>query len=165
MKFSIINTRKGDLGEVLILNQLALPAVSSVTIDEMANFLDIADYFKSIIIENIVAGFLIALHPGKDYYSLNYKWFEKRYKSFIYVDRIVIGSSYRGNGLGKAFYNDLAIFAKHKTDDITCEVNIRPKNKGSIIFHKKYGFCEVGTQATENGKKEVSLMKYKITSV
>ena len=165
MKFSIINTRKGDLGEVLILNQLALPAVSSVTIDEMANFLDIADYFKSIIIENIVAGFLIALHPGKDYHSLNYKWFEKRYKSFIYVDRIVIGSSYRGNGLGKAFYNDLAIFAKHKTDDITCEVNIRPKNKGSIIFHKKYGFCEVGTQATENGKKEVSLMKYKITSV
>ena len=165
MKFSIINTRKGDLGEVLILNQLALPAVSSVTIDEMANFLDIADYFKSIIIENIVAGFLIALHPGKDYYSLNYKWFEKRYKSFIYVDRIVIGSSYRGNGLGKAFYNDLAIFAKHKTGDITCEVNIRPKNEDSMIFHKKYGFYEVGTQTTENGKKEVSLMKYKINLV
>ena len=165
MKFSIINTRKADLGEVLILNQLALPAVSSVTIDEMANFLDIADYFKSIIIENIVAGFLIALHPGKDYYSLNYKWFEKRYKSFIYVDRIVIGSSYRGNGLGKAFYNDLAIFAKHKTRDITCEVNIRPKNEDSMIFHKKYGFYEVGTQTTENGKKEVSLMKYKINLV
>ena len=165
MKFSIINTTKADLGEILILNQLAIPAVSNVTIDEMSKFLEIADYFKSIIIENIVAGFLIALYPGRDYHSLNYKWFEKRYKSFIYVDRIVIGSSYRGNGLGKAFYNDLAIFAKHKTDDITCEVNIRPKNKGSIIFHKKYGFCEVGTQATENGKKEVSLMKYKITSV
>ncbi len=165
MKFSIINTRKADLGEILILNQLALPAVSSVTIDEMANFLDIADYFKSIIIENIVAGFLIALHPGKDYYSLNYKWFEKRYKSFIYVDRIVIGSSYRGNGLGKAFYNDLAIFAKHKTRDITCEVNIRPKNEDSMIFHKKYGFYEVGTQTTENGKREVSLMKYKINLV
>ena len=165
MKFSIINTRKGDLGEVLILNQLALPAVSSVTIDEMANFLDIADYFKSIIIDNIVAGFLIALHPGKDYHSLNYKWFEKRYNSFIYVDRIVISYSFRGNGLGKAFYNDLAIFAKHKTNDITCEVNIRPKNEGSMIFHKKYGFCEVGTQLTENGKKEVSLMKYKINLV
>ena len=165
MKFSIINTRKGDLGEVLILNQLALPAVSSVTIDEMANFLDIADYFKSIIIDNKVAGFLIALHPGRDYHSLNYKWFEKRYKSFIYVDRIVIGSSYRGNGLGKAFYNDLAIFAKHKTDDIACEVNIRPKNEGSMIFHEKYGFVQVGTQTTENGKKEVSLMEYKITSI
>ena len=165
MKFSIIDTKKSDLEEILILNQLALPAVSSVTIDEMANFLDIADYFKSIIIDNIVAGFLIALHPGKDYHSLNYKWFEKRYKSFIYVDRIVIASSYQGNGFGKAFYNDLALFAKNKTNDITCEVNIRPKNEGSMIFHKKYGFYEVGTQTTENGKKEVSLMKYKITSV
>ena len=165
MKFSIIDTKKSDLEEILILNQLALPAVSSVTIDEMANFLDIADYFKSIIIDNIVAGFLIALHPGKDYHSLNYKWFEKRYNSFIYVDRVVIRYSFRGNGLGKAFYNDLAIFAKHKTNDITCEVNTRPKNEGSMIFHKKYGFCEVGTQLTENGKKEVSLMKYKINLV
>ncbi len=160
MKFSIINTTKADLGEILILNQLAIPAVSNVTIDEMSKFLEIADYFKSIIIENIVAGFLIALQPGKDYHSLNYKWFEKRYKSFIYVDRIVIGSSYKGNGLGKALYNDLVMFAKHKTGDITCEVNIRPKNEGSMIFHKKYGFSEVGTQVTENGKKEVSLMKF-----
>ena len=71
----------------------------------------------------------------------------------------------QGNGLGKAFYNDLAIFAKHKTGDITCEVNIRPKNEDSMIFHKKYGFYEVGTQTTENGKKEVSLMKYKINLV
>jgi Predicted acetyltransferase, GNAT superfamily len=160
MKFSIINTKKGDLGEILILNQLAIPAVSNVTLDEMANFLSFADYFKIIKIDNILVGFLIALYPGKDYQSLNYKWFEKRYKSFIYVDRIVIGSSYRKNGLGKAFYNDLAMFAKHKTDNITCEVNIRPKNKDSLIFHKKYGFCEVGTQVTENGEKEVSLMKY-----
>ena len=165
MKFSIIDTKKGHLEQILMLNELSLPAVSSVTIYEMANFLDIADYFKSIIIDNIIVGFLIALHPGKDYHSLNYKWFEKRYKSFIYVDRIVIASSYQGNGFGKAFYNDLALFAKNKTNDITCEVNIRPKNEGSIIFHKKYGFYEVGTQTTENGKKEVSLMKYKITSV
>jgi len=165
MKFSIITTKKGDLDEILILNQLALPAVSSLTIDEMSNFLDIADYFKSITIGNIVVGFLIALHPGKNYHSLNYKWFDKRYKSFIYVDRIVIASSYRDNGFGKALYSDLELFAKNKTNNITCEVNIRPKNEGSMIFHKKYGFYEVGTQITENGKKEVSLMKYKITSV
>ena len=165
MKFSIIDTKKGHLEQILMLNELSLPAVSSVTIDEMANFLDIGDYFKIIIIDNIIVGFLIALHPGKDYHSLNYKWFEKKYKSFIYVDRIVIASSYQGNGFGKAFYNDLALFAKNKTNDITCEVNIRPKNEGSMIFHKKYGFYEVGTQTTENGKKEVSLMKYKITSV
>ena len=75
MKFSIINTRKADLGEILILNQLAIPAVSNVTLDEMANFLSFADYFKIIKIDNILVGFLIALYPGKDYQSLNYKWY------------------------------------------------------------------------------------------
>jgi predicted GNAT superfamily acetyltransferase len=33
-------------------------------------------------------------------------------------------------------------------------------NEGSIIFHKKYGFNEVGTQKTEDGNKEVSLMAF-----
>ena len=43
------------------------------------------------------------------------------------------------------------------------EVNIKPKNTGSIIFHKKFGFHQVGTQSTDKGEKEVSLMKYLIT--
>ena len=91
--------------------------------------------------------------------------FEKRYKSFLYVDRIVIKSKYRGYGIGKAFYKDLEKFALNKTDTITCEVNIKPKNTGSMLFHKKYGFCQVGTQYTEDRKKEVSLMKHKIKLV
>jgi predicted GNAT superfamily acetyltransferase len=37
-----------------------------------------------------------------------------------------------------------------------------PPNKGSILFHEKYGFEQVGTQKTEGGNKEVSLMVYKI---
>ena len=162
MKFSILNTKKGDLDQIHALNQLSLPAVSSITINEMNKFLQIADYFRTLTINNEFVGFLIALFPGKDYKSLNYKWFEKRYKSFIYVDRIVIKSKHRGKGLGKAFYSDLTKFSKHKTNYITCEVNIKPKNRDSIIFHKKYGFNEVGTQKTENGKKEVSLMKLEI---
>ena len=31
-----------------------------------------------------------------------------------------------------------------------------------MLFHKKYGFEQVDTQFTENGKKEVSLMKLSI---
>ena len=165
MKFSILNTKKGDFVQIHSLNQLSLPAVSSVTINEMNKFLQIADYFRTLTINNEFAGFLIALFPGKDYKSLNYKWFEKRYKSFIYVDRIVIKSKHRGKGLGKAFYSDLTKFSQHKINYITCEVNIRPKNEGSMIFHKTYGFDQVGTQTTEEGKKEVSLMSYKLTNI
>ena len=165
MKFSIINTKNEHLDDILLLNESSLPAVSSVNIDEMKKFLKIADYFKTLLINKSISGFLIALHPGSDYQSLNYKWFEKQYESFLYIDRIVIASKYRGYGIGKAFYKDLEKFALNETDTITCEVNIKPKNTGSMLFHKKYGFCQVATQYTENRKKEVSLMEYKIKLV
>ena len=165
MDFTISETTSDELPLIVKMNQEALPAVSSVNINDMNHFLTILDYFRSLKIEEKLVGFLIALTPGKEYYSVNYKWFEKRFDSFMYVDRIVIDPSYQGNGLGKAFYNDLVDFSNNKTDRITCEVNIRPKNEGSMIFHEKYGFVQVGTQTTENGKKEVSLMEYKITSI
>ena len=163
MEFSIISTENEHLDDILFLNESSLPAVSSVNMNEMKKFLNIADYFKSVLVNKVVSGFLIALQPGKDYQSVNYKWFEKRYKSFLYVDRIVIASKYQGCGIGRSFYNDLELFASNKTDTITCEVNIKPKNTGSIIFHKKFGFHQVGTQSTDKGEKEVSLMEYLIT--
>ena len=83
----------------------------------------------------------------------------------MYVDRIVIDPSYHRNGLGTSFYNDLESFSIGKSSRITCEVNIRPKNEGSMVFHKAYGFEQVGTQTTEEGKKEVSLMSYKLTNI
>ena len=165
MHFTISETISDELPLIVKMNQEALPAVSSVNINDMNHFLTIVDYFRSIKIEEKLVGFLIALTPGKEYYSVNYKWFEKRYDSFMYVDRIVIDPSYQENGLGKAFYNDLADFSNNKADRITCEVNTRPKNEGSMIFHKQYGFNQVGTQTTENGKKEVSLMEYIIPSI
>ena len=163
MEFSIIRTKKNHLNEILTLNESFLPAVSSVDIKQMNRFLKFADYFKSVLIKNKISGFLIAIQPGKKYDSLNYKWFEKKFESFIYVDRIVIGSEFQGQGIGKAFYDDLQSYASKKTSTITCEVNIKPSNEGSMIFHQKYGFKKVGTQITEKGKKEVCLMTYKMS--
>ena len=163
MEFSIIRTKKNHLNEILTLNESFLPAVSSVDINQMSRFLRFADYFKSVLINNKISGFLIAIQPGKKYDSLNYKWFEKKFESFIYVDRIVIGSEFQGLGIGKAFYDDLQSYASKKTSTITCEVNIKPSNEGSMIFHQKYGFKKVGTQITEKGKKEVCLMTYKMS--
>ena len=165
MNFTISNTIADELPDILIMNQEALPAVSSVSIEDMKHFLNIVDYFRTLKVENKIAGFLIALSPGKDYSSLNYKWFEKTYNSFMYVDRIVIDTNYHRNGLGTSFYNDLETFSIGKSSRITCEVNIRPKNKGSMVFHETYGFEQVGTQTTEEGKKEVSLMNYKLTNI
>ena len=160
VNFTIINATTNHLPTIRNLNEAALPAVSSVTLDNLEHFLRISDYFRILKFEDNITGFLIALIPGKPYNSMNYKWFEKEYKTFMYVDRIVIAPQFHGNGFGRTFYDDLSDYSIDKTSRITCEVNIRPMNEGSIIFHKKYGFNEVGTQKTEDGNKEVSLMVF-----
>ena len=105
---------------------------------------------------------MIGLKAGKDYKSENYIWINQRYSSFIYVDRIIIGSNYRNEGLGFYFYDHLIESMQGKVENILCEVNIKPYNKQSIKFHKKYGFEEIGKQDTEKGKKRVAYMRYKI---
>ena len=80
----------------------------------------------------------------------------------MYVDRIVIDPSFQHKGLGLAFYDNLEKFCQGQTPIITCEVNLKPKNYGSLLFHKKYGFKQVGTQETDGGEKEVSLLVCKI---
>ena len=162
MIFTISTTVSKQLPTIVKINQEALPAVSSVTLKDMEHFLSIVDYFRTLQLDDIIVGFLIALTPGKDYHSPNYKWFEKKFDSFMYVDRIVIDPAYQSNGLGWAFYNNLREFTESRSPHITCEVNLRPPNEGSIIFHEKYGFRQIGTQETEGGKKEVSLLEYKI---
>lgn len=158
MEYDITPTVSSDLTTIREMNENALPAVNSIPIEDFHHFLDVADYFKSMFVGDIVAGYLIALQPGRDYHSVNYKYFEAHYDAFVYVDRIVIAPQYHGMGLGKAFYKDLSDFTRGKAPVITCEVNIKPPNEGSMAFHKRYGFRQVDTQLSEGGAKEVSLM-------
>jgi predicted GNAT superfamily acetyltransferase len=161
-KYKITNASKNDMDFILNLNQNNMPAVSHLTNDLFFKFLDISDYFKVIKYREDSVGFLIALLPDKFYNSINYKWFNTHYKSFIYVDRIVISEENQNKGLGGFFYNNIKSEYKSKVSQIACEVNIKPFNEQSIIFHKKSGFKEVGQQRTENNKKIVSLQIFKL---
>ena len=162
MNYNIISATKSDLDFVLSLNQDSLPAVSQLDLSKINHFLQISSYFKIFKIDDKPVGFLIGLKPRKDYISENYIWINQRYDSFIYVDRIIIDINYRNRGLGFYFYNHLIKSMGGKVESIFCEVNIKPYNKQSIKFHKKYGFEEIGKQDTKKGKKRVVYMKYKI---
>ena len=162
MNYNIISATKSDLDFVLSLNQDSLPAVSHLDLSKINHFLQISSYFKIFKIDDKPVGFLIGLKPRKDYKSENYIWINQRYDSFIYVDRIIIDINYRNRGLGFYFYNHLIKSMGGKVESIFCEVNIKPYNKQSIKFHKKYGFEEIGKQDTKKGKKRVVYMKYKI---
>ena len=160
MDHKIISARFVDLEFVLDLNQKNTPAVSDSSFEMMSYFLKVSEYFRILTIGEKPVGFLIALMPGKDYNSKNYRWFNMKYKSFIYIDRVVISEKYQRRGYGKLFYNDLQHFSKGRVLNLACEVNTRPMNLQSIKFHDKFGFYEVGTQETENGKKKVSLLMF-----
>tara|TARA_Y100001970_G_C13900456_1_gene683377 strand:- start:194 stop:691 length:498 start_codon:yes stop_codon:yes gene_type:complete len=162
--YKIIDACHSDMDFILDLNQRFTPAVSDSSNDMISYFLDISNYFKVMKVDKTSIGFLIALMPGKDYQSENYRWFDNRYESFMYIDRVVISKEYQGRGYGKLFYDNLCTYSKGHSNYIVCEVNKKPLNQQSITFHKKYGFYEVGVQDTESGKKCVSLMVYNISN-
>lgn len=105
-----------------------------------------------------LAGFMLVMREGVDYDSPNYRWFAQALPSFLYVDRVVVGSAARGSGLGQRFYERLfALAAEAGVATVACEIDIDPPNDGSARFHERLGFREVGRQAVMNGKKIVSL--------
>jgi predicted GNAT superfamily acetyltransferase len=100
-----------------------------------------------------VDALLLAFAPGAAYDSANYRWFERRYASFVYVDRVVVAPEARGRGLARKLYAhlfDAARAAGHER--VVCEVNSDPPNPASDAFHAALGFTPVGEALLENGK-------------
>ena len=151
-----------DLPAVVELNNDAVPAVPMMDEDEMALLTAIAS-LAVVAVDDAhpgdPLGFLIAIDPGVAYASENYRWFSRRSDGFLYVDRIVVGSDSRGSGLGRQLYG--AAFDRARTDgrrEVTCEVNLKPANPGSMAFHDALGFGRVGEQSTKGGSVVVALL-------
>jgi predicted GNAT superfamily acetyltransferase len=144
---------------VLALNNGAVPHVNELSAGEFAWIAAHADYFRVAEDDTGVAGFVIALAPGLEYWSLNYRWFMQRGGGFLYLDRIVVAARARGTGIGRALYDDIGRFARGKWPCITLEVNLRPPNPGSLAFHERLGFRRVGVREEEGGTKAVALME------
>lgn len=149
-----------DLPAVLALNEAAVPNVNRVSLADMETYVSRARYFR--VAEDgggAILGVLIAYTPEADYDSPNFLWFRDRYDGFVYIDRVIVAEENRGQGIGRAFYEDLIEFSRPLAARITCEVNSRPPNPGSLAFHAAFGFQPVGAQETESGSKEVTLME------
>lgn len=153
------DARPGDLARIESLNLAALPHVNRIPRELFERFRSQAAYFRAAEQAGTVLGFLVALAPDADYDSPNFLWFRERYESFLYIDRIVVDQAARGLGVGTLFYRDLERTARERgVPRLTCEVNLRPPNEGSLRFHRRFGFEVVGRQETEGGAKEVALM-------
>ena len=158
MEFEIIDVTAADLVAVHALNESEVPHLGTVDIEQMRWFASKATYFRVAKTEQQLAAFLVGLRPGTDYGSVNYRWFCDRYEEFAYVDRVAVAIFARRHGLASRLYDDFAAAMRGSVDVMTCEVNIRPPNDESMRFHTRLGFSEVGTQVTDNGSKEVTLL-------
>jgi predicted GNAT superfamily acetyltransferase len=162
MSYTLRDLQPGDIDAVLDLNESVVPAVNSLSHAEMEWFAVHADYFRVAADNGDIGAFLIGLREGSDYASPNYRWFVKNYEHFGYVDRVAVAPHARRLGLASALYDDFARRLKAAVQVMTCEVNLRPPNPGSMRFHEERGFHHVGTQQTEGGSKDVALLELRL---
>ena len=152
-----------DLSAVGLLNSAAVPAVNDLSAEELAWFAEVAHTFLVVVLpRGSVVGFLVGLDgPGVAYDSVNYRWFSERYDCFLYVDRVVVDPSGQGRGIGRSLYEAFVQRAEGHTA-LCAEVNIRPRNEGSLAFHDAFGMAAVGEQDSEAGSKRVRMFAKEI---
>lgn len=160
MKYSIRNATTPDLETVLTLNESETPHVGSITLADMRDFLTKAVYFRVACDGNDqVVAFLIGLDPDTEYHSPNFRWFCDHYRNFAYVDRIAVALEARRKGVAEALYADFTVTTQDWAECMCCEVNLRPENPGSMAFHKRLDFVQVGSLESENGAKKVAFLR------
>jgi predicted GNAT superfamily acetyltransferase len=141
------NIVSADVTRVLEINNANTPGVSELTMIELAT--DLKNSLHALVIDNEhgeVCAFCITFDPNAPDAGTNHQWFAERYKSFVYLDRIAIDSSHQNRGLGALLYQSVEQLmldsAEHSL--LCCEVNLEPPNPGSLRFHQRIGFTEVG---------------------
>ncbi|MEY2401369.1 MAG: uncharacterized protein QOJ08_1480 [Ilumatobacteraceae bacterium] len=155
---NIRETTADDVPAAVALNNSSVPALNEVGADEMERLFGMAALALTAEVDGAFAGFCITFPPGVDYASLNYGWFSRKYDDFVYLDRIAVDPAYRRLGIGKAFYDQVIERFTGTYPHLLCEVNVRPRNEASLLFHHSIGFREVGQQETDGGNKTVSLL-------
>jgi len=146
-----------DLAAVLAMNNAATPNVNALTETEWAWLVAHASYNRVAVDAEGLAGFILCVPAGLDYWSLNYAWFTARLADFLYLDRVVVAERARNRGVGTALYADLHATVAGRWPCVTLEVNLRPPNPGSQRFHERLGYQPMGVRESEDGAYAVQM--------
>jgi predicted GNAT superfamily acetyltransferase len=138
---------KRNFRSIYDLNQANTPEVGSLeSMQHLKQLIDFSAYNLLVLKEDEIVGFIICMRESSAYGSENYKFFTKRLKKFLYVDRVAIDERHRRAGLGQAIYEDIFFQASKESLPVALEVNTQPVNQPSLNFHEKMGFDQVGTR-------------------
>ena len=145
--FSNSSNNEAQLQIIYDLNQANTPEVGSLeSMQHLIQLIDFSAYNLLVLKEDEIVGFIICMRESSAYGSENYKFFTKRLKKFLYVDRVAIDERHRRAGLGQAIYEDIFSQASSESLPVALEVNTQPVNQPSLNFHEKMGFDQVGTR-------------------
>ena len=145
-----------DISEIWEINEQGLPGTGKVNHEEIKALLEISELAIGVFENSKLLGFVICLLPGTNYGSLNYAWFNKKYDKFIYVDRIAVLQTHRNQSIGSLIYQKVVDYSKQHKVPIAAEVSLDPPNPGSMRFHYRFDFTEVGV--FEHESKSVTMM-------
>ena len=145
---------ENDLDAVLELNEASVEVLSPLDADRLRLLISLSDMSLVAEIDNEVAGFMLVFAEGSDYDGVSYGWFDLNYDNFLYVDRIIIETSARGQGLASLFYRQLIDEARNlQKNCLLAEIDIEPPNHASLKFHQRFGFVEVDRLTYAKGKQ------------
>ncbi|MFT3807781.1 GNAT family N-acetyltransferase [Arenimonas sp.] len=155
----LVAATAADFDAVLRINRAARPGVAVL---EQA---DLAAIFASegeLLLwreAERCTGYVIVYEDKADYDGEEFGWFRASlHEPFLYIDQIAIAPEARGRGLGRRIYGVAASRAREQGKvGLACEVNLLPPNPGSLAFHARIGFAEVGRMGTRDGR-EVCLL-------
>jgi uncharacterized protein len=135
---------EADVPAVLGLNGRHVELLSPLDVERLLWLVGVSDHADVVEVDETVVGFVVTMAPGSHYDSDNYRWFASRYdQSFYYLDRIVIAEEMRRRGLAAFVYDAMEQIAEG-FGRMTLEVNVDPPNMGSLAFHQRRGYVEVG---------------------
>lgn len=153
MGVAIRDAAPTDEDFILALNAASTPAVGEMALQA---YRDIAAQAYRVLIAEAggePAGFLILIRPGSSYPSDNYGWFENQFDRHLYIDRIAIDERAKGQGVGRALYDEALRLAEELGEErLTAEVNENPPNPQSMAFHEKLGFRHLLSRMSGSGK-------------
>jgi uncharacterized protein len=152
-----------DVTRVLEINNANTPGVSKLTLSELET--DMNNCLHALAIDNShgeVCAFCITFAPDAPDAGTNHQWFAERYKNFVYLDRIAIDSNHQNRGLGALLYQTVEQRMLDSAEHLIlcCEVNLEPPNPGSLRFHQRIGFTEVGQHSPQQGYVVSLLQKF-----
>lgn len=86
-------------------------------------------------------GFLLGMTSGRDLEHFSYQWFMTRLENFLYIDRVVVDASHRGNALAMAMYEEARFWARENgIEYIVCQLHDRPPSPEAHALANELGF-------------------------